>query len=368
MFKKAFKIEHPVNIIFIGHLIIFLLAFPYYDKLGFSIFKIIFIILSNILTFSIPFILDIKVKINKTIYYISSILLAFISFYGAFVITKCLFLSILYVIFIFIVVEIFLKYYYKKIFNIFLFVIGVLSFLLLVIKYKAIPLLNYNVRMLINYEPLRIISLGALAYSGIESWKYFLLSLVILSLTGYKVGPVILFTSYLIYKKYPIKKITIFGSILILLILIMNKIILSTSGQCWKLSTIEVLCYRAYLDLYIFKSIIENHITTYGSIILTPGGEEKIGELLFSYKHNFTTTMFGTVYMDFNIFSPIFSIIFGIISKFLYEGDWKLYSIYASLLLIYCEIGINYGFLVVILLLFYINICKVIKYEIYNKN
>lgn len=82
---------------------------------------------------------------------------------------------------------------------------------------------------------------------------------------------------------------------------IMGKIILLSSNQNWDLNPIELLCYRAYFDLYVLSKIVESNILTLGKITLTPNGEHFIGELLFKYPHNITTTLFGTIYLDFGI-------------------------------------------------------------------
>jgi uncharacterized membrane protein len=221
--------------------------------------------------------------------------------------------------------------------------------------YGAIPILDYDVRMKINSEPLRLIATGALIYASIENKIYFIVAFILLILLGYKAGVLMLFIAYFVYRRISLKHLIFYYIGLLIFLGIMGKIILLSSNQNWDLNPIELLCYRAYFDLYVLGKIIESDIMALGKITLTPNGEQFIGELLFGYKHNFTTTLFGTIYLDFGIFGILFAMLLGVVSKFIYEGDKKLYAIYASLLLAYCEIGINYGFLVVLSLLFYAN-------------
>ncbi|MEO2117152.1 MAG: oligosaccharide repeat unit polymerase [Methanocaldococcus sp.] len=355
---KEVDLFHPILIVIIGHLAIIILALPYWEKIGvYNILKVIGIISIFILGFSFPFIFNLKVKFNEYIVYLSFLLLSFLSIYGVFKITHSLFLSTIYLLFILMIVELFIKFHKKRIFNDILFVIGIVAFILIVFIYGAIPILNYNVRMAINSEPLRLISMGALIYSAIENKVYFIIAFVILVLLGYKVGVLMLFIAYILYKyrNMSFKHMVLIGVGLLIFLGIMGKIILASSNQNWDLNPIELLCYRAYFDLYVLSKIVESNILTLGKITLTPNGEQLIGELLFNYKHNFTTTLFGTIYLDFGIFGVLFAMLFGWISKFIYEGDKKLYAIYASLLLAYCEIGINYGFLIVLCLLLYID-------------
>jgi len=355
---KKIDLFHPVVIVVVGHLIIITLALPYLHKLGlYSLFKILVVLSIFILGFSIPYLFSMPTKFNKHLSYLSFILLASLAVYGAFKTTHSLFLSMAYLMFILAVAEFFVKFYKKKIFVNILFVIGILSFILIVLIYGSIPIFNYEVRMAINSEPLRLISTGALIYAGIENKVYFAIAFIILVLLGYKIGVLMLCIAYIAYryKDISFKYIVLLAFGLLIFLGIMGKIILLSSNQKWKLNPIEILCYRAYFDLHVFSKIIESNLMTLGKITLIPNGEQLIGELLFNYSHNFTTTLFGTIYLDFGIFGILFAILLGIASKFIYEGDKKLYAIYASLLLAYCEIGINYGFLVVLALLFYAN-------------
>lgn len=365
---KKIDLFHPVSIVIIGHLMIFILAFPYLDDIGlYSLFKILGVLSIFIVGFFLPFIFPMQIKFNRHILYLSFLLLSFLSIFGAFKITHSLFLSIAYLLFILIIAELFVKFYKKKIFVDILFSIGIIAFLLIVLIYGAIPLFNYEVRMTINSEPLRLISMGALIYAGIENKVYFIIAFMILVLLGYKAGVLMLFIAYIIYRYRNIlfKYMVLLAFALLIFLGIMGKIILLSSNQNWDLNPIELLCYRAYFDLYVLSKIVESNILTLGKITLTPNGEHFIGELLFKYPHNITTTLFGTIYLDFGIFGGLFAMLLGVISKYIYEGDKKLYAIYASLLLAYCEIGINYGFLVVLSLLLYINaklgLCKTVK-------
>ena len=355
---KKIDLFHPVSIVIIGHLIIFMLAFPYLDDIGlYPLLKILGVLSIFIAGFSLPFLFPMQIKFNRYLLYLSFLLLSSLSIFGAFKITHSLFLAIAYLLFIIIIAELFVKFYKKKIFVDILFSIGIIAFLLIVLIYGAIPLFNYEVRMAINSEPLRLISMGALIYSSIENKVYFIIAFVTLVLLGYKAGVLMLFIAYIVYRYRNIsfKYIVLLAFALLIFLGVMGKIILLSSNQSWKLNPIELLCYRAYFDLYVLSKIIESNIMTFGKITLIPNGEQLIGELLFNYKHNITTTLFGTIYLDFGIFGILFAILLGVVSKFIYEGDKKLYAIYASLLLAYCEIGINYGFLVVLSLLFYAN-------------
>ena len=355
---KKIDLFHPVSIVIIGHLIIFILAFPYLDDIGlYPLLKILGVLSIFIAGFSLPFLFPMQIKFNRYLLYLSFLLLSSLSIFGAFKITHSLFLAIAYLLFIIIIAELFVKFYKKKIFVDILFSIGIIAFLLIVLIYEAIPLFNYEVRMAINSEPLRLISMGALIYSSIENKVYFIIAFVTLVLLGYKAGVLMLFIAYIVYRYRNIsfKYMVLLAFALLIFLGVMGKIILLSSNQSWKLNPIELLCYRAYFDLYVLSKIIESNIMTFGKITLVPNGEQHIGELLFNYKHNITTTLFGTIYLDFGIFGILFAILLGVVSKFIYEGDKKLYAIYASLLLAYCEIGINYGFLVVLSLLFYAN-------------
>ncbi|NPA62505.1 MAG: oligosaccharide repeat unit polymerase [Methanococci archaeon] len=368
-------IFHPILIVIFGYTVIFLLATPYLKNFSiFELFKIFLVIVLFIFGFSIPFLIDnllkrigltktifnnkdnIKIK-NNTLIYIFLLLFSLFSIFGAFIATHSLFLAIIYLLFILAVVEIFIKLHRTKIINYIMLTVGILSFLLIVVIYGGIPLFNYDIRMAINSEPLRLIATGALVYSGIENKFFFIISFLILVLLGYKAGVLMLFVAYIIYNRANIslKKMIFLAIVALLLLGVMGKIILLSSHQHWKLDPLGLLSYRAYFDLQVLNKIINGGVLTFGEITLVPNGEEKIGEILFNYKHNITTTLFGTLYLDYGIFGVIASTILGAMSKYIYQGDKKLYAIYASILLSYCEIGINYGFLIVLFLLLYVN-------------
>ncbi|WP_157209565.1 oligosaccharide repeat unit polymerase family protein [Methanotorris igneus] len=354
------KIDHPFFIVFIGHLILFLFAFLYmimfkppYDIQNFI--KVILVVLGYLIAFYLGTRYNLKIKkILMLALFILSILIT----YGSYAITDNIFLSFLYAIFVLGILEGYLRYRDKINFNNLFLFIGIASFLLLVSIKKGIPLFNYNIRMSIVSDPLRLISSGALTYAGIG--KYFLIAFVILVLLGYKVHVLILCVSYLIYKyrkkSLNVRQMVIFGILLILFIGFMGKVILASSNQAWKLNFMELILYRAYFDIMVLEKIVNYPEILLGKITFVPNGERLIGKLLFNYSHNITSTMFGPLYFDFGVFGVVFAFILGMMSKLIYEkGDDKIYSIYAGVLLAMCEIGINYGFLIVLLALFYVS-------------
>ena len=142
---------------------------------------------------------------------------------------------------------------------------------------------------------------------------------------------------------------------LIIFLAIMAKVILLSSGQNWKIGVLGILSYRAYFDMLVLEKILNYPNLMLGNILFNPVGEKLIGEILFNYPHNITSTMFGPIYLDFGISGLFFALLLGMASKLIYNGNSKLYAIYASILLSMCEIGINYGFLIVLLLLLYTN-------------
>ena len=373
-----------------GHLTIFLLAIPYYSFIKItSIIKIFIIISLFIIFYSIPFLIGDKlygylsrIKIFKKIFSILKILLPVIygtilfilMFYGVFIITESYLLSLLYPTLVLLVSNLFVIYKllsdgflkssstlfkaFKYIDNI-IFIIGIISFISLVIKYGNIPILDYNLRMSISNDPLRLISTGALVYGGIYNIFYFTIAFILLILLGYKAGILILCISFLIYNYY-LKRISLKGIVismfgLMVVLAVMSKVILMSSGQEWSIGVLEILSYRAYFDITVLEKIINYHTHTLGRVILNPNGERLIGELLFGYSHNFTSTMFGPVYLDFGIYGLIFATLLGLFSREIYIGDRKLYCIYAGILLSMCEIGINYGFLIVTFIMLYVN-------------
>jgi uncharacterized membrane protein len=181
-----------------------------------------------------------------------------------------------------------------------------------------------------------------------------------LAVTGYKANVLVLIVAFLLYNyknnKISAKKIFLIGIFTVLFLGIMAKAILSSSGQSWSLNFLEILSYRAYFDLMTLEKIIVYPTALYGKIAFTPGGESLIGEIIHGYRHNITSTLFGPIYLDLGYYSLIFSLIFGIISKLIYKkSDTKIYSIYGAVLLSMCEIGINYGFLVTMLMFLYVS-------------
>lgn len=395
-------LDHPVFIVVMGHFAIFLLAIPYYYKFNyFSLLKIFFIIFLFILFYSIPFFIDVifhkyfknlknlnlKFQLKNIIPIIYALLLFLIIYHGVYTLTNSLLPSVTYSLGVIFISSLFAKckgknksigefnkniYIFNKpipISKIFsklsknmdniIFIIGIISFILLLIVYNAIPLTNYTVRMNISDDPLRLISTGALVYGGINNIFYFIVAFILIFLLGYKAGILILCFSFLIYK-YRSKKISykwLIASIIGLLVFlaIMTKVILQYSGQKWSIGIFEILSYRAYFDIIVLEKIINYPSQMLGKITLNPVGESLIGELLFGYSHNFTSTMFGPIYLDFGIFGLIFASLLGFSSKLIYEGDKKIYGIYAAILLSMCEIGINYGFIIVMLIMLYVN-------------
>ena len=373
---KEIDLFHPVFIVVFGHLAIILLALPYLNKIGiYNFLKILLVVGIFLISFSLPFFVDIKLEINKNIIKNLSLLsFLILTGYGSFAITHSILFTFIYLIIIILIVKLFVKYQNSKFFNNLVFLGGVLSFILIVLKYKGIPLLNYNIRMAINSEPLRLISTGLLIYSGIENIFYFAVSFILLTLLGYKAGILMLTVSYIIYKyknKINLKHLILIFLGLFLILNIVGFIVILNSNQHWKIGFLNLLCYRAYFDLTVFNKILDiSSLFGLGyNIILTPNGERYIGQILFGYNHNITTLMFGSVFLDFGIFSFLFAIFLGYVSKYIYNGDKKLYAIYASILLTYCEVGINYGFLIVLLFLIYLNSLEVdFDGKVYNKN
>ena len=412
--KDRIELDHPIIIVLIGHLTIFLLAMPYFYKFSaFSLLKIFLVISLYILFFSMPFMFNfINAVVNidnsntnndvvndKTITqygsYLYPILLFVLISYGVFNITNSLLLSFVYPLSVIWIVNLFAKYMLNppmqnnipnknatfnnlddknnilnkfsifdkfcspKLMDNIIFIIGVISFILIVIQNSAIPLFDYNVRMSISSDPLRLISTGALVYGGLNNIFYFAISFIILTLIGYKAGILILCVSFLIYryktKRIPIKWLVISCIGLIIFLSIMAKLILQSSGQEWKIGALGILSYRAYFDMLVLEKIINYPNFMLGNIVFNPVGEKSIGEVLFNYSHNITSTMFGPIYLDFGMFGLLFAFLLGMASKVIYNGNSKLYAIYASILLSMGEIGINYGFLIVLLLLLYTN-------------
>ncbi|HID47471.1 MAG TPA: oligosaccharide repeat unit polymerase [Methanothermococcus okinawensis] len=387
---KKIDITHPVFIVILGHLAILLLAIPYYSSLGYEkLIKIFLIIAIFILFYSIPFFIGDKIfeKIGNTslrflLPALFGTVLFLLIFYGVFTVTKSYLTSILYSILVLIVANLYVLYNFLKegvvrnppvvlevlkYIEDIIFAVGVLSFIALTVKYNTIPILDYRVRMAISKDPLRLISTGALVYGGMGNPLYFILAFILILLLGYKAGILILIISFLLYNYY-LKRISLKGIVisilgLIVLLAVMAKIILLSSGQQWSVGVLEILSYRAYFDIKVLEKIVDYPTPTLGKILLNPEGEKLIGELLFGYSHNFTSTMFGPVYLDFNIYGLLFATLLGLFSRFIYKGDKRIYCIYAAILLSMCEIGINYGFLIVTFTMLYVNALLNLKEE-----
>ena len=380
-------IIHPVFIVTLGHLAIFLLAIPYYPSLGYlSLMKIFLLVSLFIFFYSIPFfiddriyqyfskikILNIQLKVLLPVVY--GVALFLLISYGVFTITNSYLMSILYPILVLIVSNLFVIH---KVLNdgviknpppvlkiltymdSIIFAVGVLSFIALTVEYGTIPILDYSVRMAISKDPLRLISTGALVYGGMSNTLYFVVAFILLLLLGYKAGILILSISFLLYR-YCLRKVSLKGIVvsvlgLMVILAVMTKVILLSSGQRWSVGILKILSYRAYFDITVLEKIINYPTHTFGKIVLNPDGERLIGELLFGYSHNFTSTMFGPVYLDFGVYGLLFAILLGLFSRSIYMGDRKLYCIYAAILLSMCEIGINYGFLIVTFIILYVN-------------
>ncbi|AXI25381.1 oligosaccharide repeat unit polymerase [Methanofervidicoccus sp. A16] len=380
-------ILHPVFIITFGHLAIFLLAIPYYPSLGYSsLIKIFSLITFFIFFYSIPFFIEDKVyryfsrikilniQLKTLLPVIYGIILFLLISYGVFTITNSYIMSIIYPILVLIVSNLFVVYKFLndgiiknppsvlKILthmDTIIFIVGILSFIVLTVKYGTIPILDYDVRMAISKDPLRLISTGALVYGSMSNALYFIVAFILLLLLGYKAGILILTISFLLYR-YSLKKISLKGIVvsilgLIVILAVMSKVILLSSGQRWNIGILKILSYRAYFDITVLEKIVNYSTHTFGKIVLNPDGERLIGELLFGYSHNFTSTMFGPVYLDFGIYGLLFATLLGLFSRSIYKGDRKIYCIYAAILLSMCEIGINYGFLIVTFLMLYVN-------------
>ena len=380
-------IIHPVFIVALGHLAIFLLAVPYYPSLGYlSLMKIFLLVSLFIFFYSIPFfiddriyqyfskikILNIQLKVLLPVVY--GVVLFLLISYGVFTITNSYLMSILYPILVLIVSNLFVIH---KVLNdgviknpppvlkiltymdSIIFAVGILSFIALTVEYGTIPILDYSIRMAISKDPLRLISTGALVYGGMSNALYFVVAFILLILLGYKAGILILFISFLLYR-YSLKKISLKGIVvsvlgLMIILAVMTKVILLSSGQRWSIGILKILSYRAYFDIKVLEKIINYPTYTFGKVVLNPDGERLIGELLFGYSHNFTSTMFGPVYLDFGIYGLLFATLLGLFSRSIYKGDRRIYCIYAAILLSMCEIGINYGFLIVTFIMLYVN-------------
>jgi len=346
-------LDNPIILIFIGYLSIIMLATP---RLDFNPIYSIFAICVYILFFALGFyIMNFIEEIVKKEYMLVllNVCIFILVIYGVFITEKS-FIGIVYALLLLGVIK-YADYYYKfhQKFMDALFFLGILSFALLLIKYSfIIPLFNYDIRMSMVSEPLRLISTGCLIFASFKNRYYFIISFIILFLIGYKLSIFILIMAYIIYKyreeglNAPATAICIAS--LFLLIGVMFKIILSSSNQSWDLNIIEMIIYRAHFDFSIFNKILHSTHHTFGGITFYPMGESKIEKILFNsnYRSNLASTLFGPLFLDFGWFGVIVSFIFGCINRILYRGDSKIYAIYGATLLGMCDIGINYGFII----------------------
>ena len=369
-----------------GHLVIFLLAIPYYPSLGTSLIRIFLIVSLFIFFYSIPFFIDdriyeyfskikiLSIQLKRLLSVIYGIILFILMFYGVFTVTNSYLMSILYPTLVLMVLNLFVVYKFLErrviknpfpLFNILLymdiiiFIVGIISFIALTVKYGTVPLLDYTVRMAISRDPLRLISTGALVYGGMCNTLYFVVAFILLLLLGYKAGILILTVSFLLYR-YILRKVSLRGMViwmlgLMMILAVMSKVILLSSGQKWSIGILGILSYRAYFDITVLEKILNYPTHTFGKVVFNPEGERLIGELLFGYSHNLTSTMFGPVYLDFGIYGMLFATLLGLFSRSIYKGDRRIYCIYAAILLSMCEIGINYGFLIVTFIILYVN-------------
>jgi len=370
----------------LGHLVIFLLAIPYYPSLGTSLIRIFLIVSLFIFFYSIPFFIDdriyeyfskikiLSIQLKRLLSVIYGIILFILMFYGVFTVTNSYLMSILYPTLVLMVLNLFVVYKFLErrviknpfpLFNILLymdiiiFIVGIISFIALTVKYGTVPLLDYTVRMAISRDPLRLISTGALVYGGMCNTLYFVVAFILLLLLGYKAGILILTVSFLLYR-YILRKVSLRGMViwmlgLMMILAVMSKVILLSSGQKWSIGILGILSYRAYFDITVLEKILNYPTHTFGKVVFNPEGERLIGELLFGYSHNLTSTMFGPVYLDFGIYGMLFATLLGLFSRSIYKGDRRIYCIYAAILLSMCEIGINYGFLIVTFIILYVN-------------
>jgi uncharacterized membrane protein len=351
------ELDNPIFLIIIGYLSIILLASP---RLEFNPIYSILVITMYVMFFAIGFYsmkrLEGIIK-KKHVLTLLNVCIFMLVVYGVYITEKS-FIGIIYAgLLIAIIYN--AKYYCHKFHKKFmdaLFILGTVSFIILLAKYSfKIPVFDYNVRMSMVSDPLRLISTGCLIFASFKNKYYFIISFIVLFLIGYKLSIFILIMAYVIYK-YRKKELNAPATILsivslFLLMGIMFKIILSSSNQSWDLNIIEMIIFRANFDFSIFNKIIHCTHHTFGGITFYPMGESKIEKILFdsNYRSNLASTLFGPLFLDFGWFGVIVSYLFGCISWILYKGDHKIYAIYGATLLGMCDIGINYGFLITVL-------------------
>ncbi len=346
-------LDNPIFLIIMGYLSILLLAIP---RLNFNPTDLIFAIVVYVLFFALGFYtMDFIENIVKKEYVLLllNVCIFILVVYGVYITEKS-FIGIIYAGLLLALIK-YADYYYtlhQKLMD-GLFILGVISFIILLIKYSfIIPLFNYDVRMSIVSEPLRLISTGCLIFASFKNKYYFMASFIILFLMGYKLSIFILIVSYILYRVRE-EGINIFTTVVCIISLfvlmgVMFKIILSSSPQSWDLNMVEIIIYRANLDLSILNKILHTTYHTFGGITFYPMGESKIERILFNsnYQSNLASTLFGPLFLDFGWWGVIVSFIFGGINRILYQGDSKIYAIYGATLLGMCDIGINYGFVI----------------------
>ncbi|RLF56872.1 MAG: oligosaccharide repeat unit polymerase [Thermoplasmata archaeon] len=360
------RIDHPFTVVAVGHILLFSLAFLYIllsgTSLDIEILKITFIVGVYLLSFYFGTRVDLDLsKFRYPIFFC----IVLLSFYGSYTSTRSFLLSIVYTVIISSVAEGYVRYYVRyreRIdFSGIMVFLGVTLFLLSILIKGGIPLLNYDIRKSLTNDPITLITAGSLIYAGVP--RFFLVSLPCLILMGYRWYVIILCVAYMLYQyregKVRLIHFIFLGAILLIFSGFMGKIILSSSKQVWKLNALELIPYRAYFDLKVFDMIVKHEGFLLGKVTFLPLGHVILSKELFGYSHNITSTMFGSLYMDFGMFGVIFSFILGMLSSRLYISlDDNIYSIYAALLLAMCEIGINYAFLVSVLILSYFSLGK----------
>ncbi|MBP2172624.1 oligosaccharide repeat unit polymerase [Methanococcus voltae] len=417
------NVENPLSLVLLGHLTLLILALPYYGKFEPTVYYSVLVMFFNIVMFGIPYFVKISFNANdknnndnndnndneaetannsnlkdnslknhtisnlkdfkKPLVLLSLVICGIVAGNGIYAFLG-IETAILFIIIGFGLLELFFGYYKKYSFacnkeyvinnkkgeknknkrNIdkigyYAGLFGILSFIIIVLKYGNIPILDYSIRMGIANEPLRLLSYGTLSYFALSGFLPFIIALGLNIGLGYKAGVLTVVVSYLIWKKKTSKisfaKLVFWALVLLVFLGVMSKLIISTSGQNWSLNFIEMLSYRAYFDIMSFDKVIHYPQMLMGSTTFIPNGEQVISQLIYGYNHNITTTMFAPFHLDFGLLGGGFlAFLFGLISKKIYENiDLKLYCIYGAILLSMTEIGFNYGFLVVVALFSY---------------
>lgn len=112
--KKNIKYDNPVIVILLGYLAIFVLAIPYYYKFNlFSLLNIFLVIFLLILSFALPFLLNVDIEGNNKIsnfYRLYGLLLFIIIFYGVFVVMNSILFAVLCSLFVIGISNLYVKY------------------------------------------------------------------------------------------------------------------------------------------------------------------------------------------------------------------------------------------------------------------